>query len=151
MHSLHSATTVQRWRSIDSGRFALISLFFHFFFIPFSFKTDYWHDRLAGKPYHISALFVVDLPRFRALAGGDILREEYSQNAKDKNSLANLDQDLPNMLQNKLPIFSLPQDWLWCGSWCSDASRKRARSIDLCNNPRTHEPKLAYAKRAIPV
>ena len=55
------------------------------------------------------------------------------------------------MLQDSLPIYSLPQDWLWCGSWCSDASQKRARTIDLCNNPRTLEHKLDYAQRAIPV
>ena len=65
--------------------------------------------------------------------------------------MANLDQDLPNILQRILPIRPLPQEWLWCGSWCSDESRENAKSIDLCNNPRTHEHKIAYAKRMIPV
>lgn len=45
-----------------------------------------------GKPYHISALYVVDLERFRELAAGDKLRIVYDQLAKDPNSLSNLDQ-----------------------------------------------------------
>ena len=49
----------------------------------------------------------------------------------DQNSLANLDQDLPNYLQNAVPIFSLPQHWLWCETWCDDASKEKAKTIDL--------------------
>ncbi len=33
----------------------------------------------------------------------------YDSLAKDPNSLANLDQDLPNFAQHTVPIFSLPQ------------------------------------------
>ena len=33
-------------------------------------KTGYWKDALRGRPYHISALYVVDLKRFRQLAIG---------------------------------------------------------------------------------
>ena len=47
-------------------------------------------------------------------------------------------------------MFSLPQDWLWCETWCSDASLKTAKTIDLCNNPLTKEPKLERAKRILP-
>ena len=28
-------------------------------------KQGFWQDHLKGKPYHISALYVVDLQRFR--------------------------------------------------------------------------------------
>ena len=28
-------------------------------------KTGFWSDHLQGRPYHISALYVVDLDRFR--------------------------------------------------------------------------------------
>jgi hypothetical protein len=45
-------------------------------------------------------------------------------------------QDLPNYAQNVVPIHSLPTDWLWCESWCSDDSKSTAKTIDLCNNPR---------------
>jgi UDP-glucose:glycoprotein glucosyltransferase len=47
------------------------------------------------------------------MAAGDILRGHYQQLSADPNSLANLDQDLPNNLQREVPIFSLPEDWLW--------------------------------------
>lgn len=33
-------------------------------------KTGYWKEALRGRPYHISALYVVDLKRFRQLATG---------------------------------------------------------------------------------
>ena len=47
-------------------------------------------------------------------------------------------------------MFSLPQDWLWCETWCSDSSLSSAKTIDLCNNPLTKEPKLERAKRILP-
>ncbi|RKP10347.1 UDP-glucose:Glyco protein glucosyltransferase-domain-containing protein [Thamnocephalis sphaerospora] len=113
-------------------------------------REGYWKTHLRGKPYHISALYVVDLVRFRAMAAGDMLRGQYQALSADPNSLANLDQDLPNNMQDDVPIFSLPQEWLWCETWCSDASLKQAKTIDLCNNPLTKEPKLDRARRQIP-
>ena len=29
-------------------------------------KQGFWKDHLRGRPYHISALYVVDLARFRS-------------------------------------------------------------------------------------
>jgi len=113
-------------------------------------EHGYWADHLQGKPYHISALYVVDLKRFRSLAAGDQLRGHYQMLSYDPNSLANLDQDLPNHLQPKMPIHSLPQEWLWCETWCDDASLAKAKTIDLCNNPETKEPKLDRARRILP-
>ena len=37
----------------------------------------------------------------------------------------------------QVPIKSLPQEWLWCETWCSKETLKDAKSIDLCNNPLT--------------
>ncbi|KAL6877164.1 glycosyltransferase family 24 protein [Trichoderma novae-zelandiae] len=113
-------------------------------------KQGYWANYLRGRPYHISALYVVDLRRFRELAAGDRLRQQYHSLSADPNSLANLDQDLPNHMQFHIPIHSLPQEWLWCETWCSDQSLSEARTIDLCNNPLTKEPKLDRARRQIP-
>ena len=113
-------------------------------------KQGYWANFLRGLPYHISALYVVDLRLFRAIAAGDRLRQQYHQLSADPASLSNLDQDLPNHMQHQLPIHSLPQHWLWCETWCSDESLKDARTIDLCNNPQTKEPKLERARRQIP-
>ncbi|KAH9887933.1 glycosyltransferase family 24 protein [Cubamyces lactineus] len=110
-------------------------------------KTGYWKDFLRGMPYHISALYVVDLVRFRQMAAGDMLRGHYQQLSADPNSLANLDQDLPNNLQREVPIYSLPEDWLWCETWCSKDRLDRAKTIDLCQNPLTKEPKLDRAKQ----
>jgi UDP-glucose:glycoprotein glucosyltransferase len=113
-------------------------------------KQGYWERFLRGLPYHISALYVVDLKRFRQMAAGDRLRQQYHSLSADPNSLSNLDQDLPNHMQTMLPIHSLPQEWLWCETWCSDESLKEARTIDLCNNPLTKEPKLDRARRQVP-
>jgi UDP-glucose:glycoprotein glucosyltransferase len=184
----------------------------------------YWVDHLRGRPYHISALFVVDLARFRGRAQGDHYRVFYDNLSADPNSLANLDQvracvaahrarssalalgsararsgraderrsalprsgatrwahaaprtrtraharprsarpparglpalrlppqDLPNYAQHSVPIASLPEHWLWCETWCGNASKAEARTIDLCNNPLTKEPKIEMAKRII--
>lgn len=113
-------------------------------------KQGYWENYLRGKPYHISALYVVDLKRFRQLAAGDRLRQQYQALSSDPASLSNLDQDLPNHMQHNLPIHSLSQEWLWCETWCSDESLAKAKTIDLCNNPQTKEPKLDRARRQVP-
>ncbi|EAY22903.1 hypothetical protein TVAG_076500 [Trichomonas vaginalis G3] len=117
---------------------------------PFRFwKQGYWLEYLQGKPYHISALFAVDLVRYRDLSAGDQLRFHYQQLSADHGSLSNLDQDLPNYAQHTIPIFSLPQEWLWCETWCSDETMSTAKTIDLCNNPLTHAPKLRIAQTRI--
>ncbi|XP_027357768.1 UDP-glucose:glycoprotein glucosyltransferase isoform X2 [Abrus precatorius] len=112
-------------------------------------RQGFWKDHLRGKPYHISALYVVDLKKFRETAAGDNLRVFYETLSKDPNSLSNLDQDLPNYAQHTVPIFSLPQEWLWCESWCGNATKSKAKTIDLCNNPMTKEPKLEGARRIV--
>ncbi|GAA5899753.1 Kre5p [Sporobolomyces salmoneus] len=113
-------------------------------------EHGYWKQHLDGRPYHISALYVVDLDRFRQIAAGDRLRQQYQALTADPGSLANLDQDLPNNMQNSLPIYTLDRSWLWCETWCSDESLATAKTIDLCNNPKTKEQKLARARRLIP-
>lgn len=113
-------------------------------------KQGYWARYLRGRPYHISALYVVDLQRFRYMAAGDVLRRQYQQLSVDPQSLANLDQDLPNHLQFFLPIHTLDKTWLWCETWCSRSWLPQAKTIDLCSNPKTKEPKLDRARRQIP-
>ncbi|XP_030630262.1 UDP-glucose:glycoprotein glucosyltransferase 1 isoform X2 [Chanos chanos] len=112
-------------------------------------KSGYWASHLAGRKYHISALYVVDLKKFRKIAAGDRLRGQYQGLSQDPNSLSNLDQDLPNNMIHQVPIKSLPQEWLWCETWCDDTSKKKAKTIDLCNNPQTKEPKLQAAVRIV--
>lgn len=115
-------------------------------------RTGFWQSHLRGKPYHISALYVVDLERFRRELVGDKLRSLYQSLSADPNSLSNLDQDLPNYAQSTpepIRIFSLPMKWLWCESWCSDETKSEAMTIDLCNNPQHKEAKISMAKRII--
>ncbi|XP_057663509.1 UDP-glucose:glycoprotein glucosyltransferase [Diorhabda carinulata] len=113
-------------------------------------KHGYWRNHLQGRRYHISALYVVDLKRFRRIAAGDRLRGQYQALSQDPNSLSNLDQDLPNNMIHQVAIKSLPQEWLWCETWCDDESKERAKTIDLCNNPMTKEAKLTAAVRIVP-
>ena len=112
-------------------------------------RKGFWAEHLAGKPYHISALYVVDLVRFRRTGAGDKLRNLYNKLAPDGKSLSNLDQDLPNYAQFVVPIFSLPQDWLYCETWCGPTAIETAKAIELCNNPATRESKLDGARRII--
>ncbi|NXK35242.1 UGGG2 glucosyltransferase, partial [Piprites chloris] len=113
-------------------------------------KSGYWASHLGKRKYHISALYVVDLKTFRKIAAGDRLRGQYQALSQDPNSLSNLDQDLPNNMIHQVAIKSLPQEWLWCETWCDDESKKKAKTIDLCNNPQTKEPKLEAAARIVP-
>ncbi|XP_011341647.1 UDP-glucose:glycoprotein glucosyltransferase isoform X1 [Ooceraea biroi] len=113
-------------------------------------KQGYWRNHLQGRAYHISALYVVDLKRFRRIAAGDRLRGQYQALSQDPNSLANLDQDLPNNMIHQVAVKTLPQEWLWCETWCDDASKQYAKTIDLCNNPMTKEAKLQAAMRILP-
>ncbi|XP_068602278.1 UDP-glucose:glycoprotein glucosyltransferase 2 [Brachionichthys hirsutus] len=113
-------------------------------------KTGYWASHLGHRKYHISALYVVDLKKFRKIAAGDRLRGQYQALSQDPNSLSNLDQDLPNNMIHQVAVKSLPQEWLWCETWCDDTSKLKAKTIDLCNNPKTKEPKLTAAVRIVP-
>lgn len=94
-------------------------------------EKGYWKSHLGNRRYHISALYVVDLVAFRRLAAGDRLRGQYQALSQDPNSLSNLDQDLPNNMIHSVPIKSLPQEWLWCETWCSEESKAQAKTIDL--------------------
>jgi len=112
--------------------------------------SGFWAQHLGSRPYHISALYVVDLYRLRKTAAADKLRATYDGLSRDPNSLANLDQDLPNYMQSMVPIYSLPGNWLWCETWCTMESRDDAKTIDLCNNPLTKAPKLQRAVELVP-
>jgi UDP-glucose:glycoprotein glucosyltransferase len=74
------------------------------------------------SPYLLSFLSIHNR---RQLGAGDHFRVVYDNLSKDPNSLANLDQDLPNYAQHTIPIHSLPQEWLWCESWCGDETKPK--------------------------
>ena len=56
-------------------------------------NQGYWRNHLGHRKYHISALYVVDLFKFRKIAAGDRLRSQYQALSQDKSSLSNLDQE----------------------------------------------------------
>jgi UDP-glucose:glycoprotein glucosyltransferase len=58
-------------------------------------RGGFWKSHLQSLPYHISALFVVDLDLFRQASVGDSLRSTYQTLSADPNSLSNLDQVRP--------------------------------------------------------
>ncbi|CAB4060497.1 HUGT [Lepeophtheirus salmonis] len=113
---------------------------------------------LGGAPYGYTPFCDSnkDMEGFRFWKSGywknhlaDRLRGQYQALSQDPNSLANLDQDLPNNMVHQVPIKSLPQEWLYCETWCAKETLKNAKSIDLCNNPLTKESKLDAARRIV--
>lgn len=84
--------------------FTFLSLFYYniqfalFIFLMSSYlrfwKQGYWRNHLQGRSYHISALYVVDLKRFRRIAAGDRLRGQYQALSQDPNSLSNLGKSM---------------------------------------------------------
>lgn len=87
----------------------------------------------------------MDLNRFRQIAAGDRLRGQYQALSHDPNSLSNLDQDLPNSMQDQIRIHTLDPSWLWCATWCSQESLGEAKTIDLCQDPLTVRAELLCA------
>lgn len=109
------------WFSLDV-MFCKYSFARSCFLLIFVMEQGFWKEHLRGRPYHIryiaaisciisylldfqgafglnyavfsscSALYVVDLKKFRQTAAGDNLRVFYETLSKDPNSLANLDQ-----------------------------------------------------------
>jgi UDP-glucose:glycoprotein glucosyltransferase len=107
-------------------------------------KAGYWSNHLAGRKYHISALYVIDLVRFRQMAAGDQLREQYHSLSQDPNSLSNLDQDLPNFMIHQVLLFSMFELSLNYGYRCPSSLFHRNGSgarHGVTTNP-SHLPKL---------
>ena len=87
-------------------------------------KQGFWKNHLAGRPYHISALYVViwTIPAHRR---GRRLRVIYEQLSKDPGSLANPDQDLPNYAQHQ--VQSSASRSRGCGASRGAGTRPRRR------------------------
>ena len=66
-------------------------------------KTGYWQEHLRGLPYHISALYVVDLQRFRAMAAGDHLRVVYDNLAKVRTHALRVARPRPSLAHLRCP------------------------------------------------
>ncbi|ANZ73770.1 BA75_00820T0 [Komagataella pastoris] len=112
-------------------------------------RQGFWLKDLGDTfKYHSSGLYVIDLKTFRNIGAGFLLRQHYHL-SRDSNYQLEIN-DLPNSLQCHVPelkIFSLPREWLWSETWCSNESLKTAKTINFCSNPLTKEPKLDRARR----
>ncbi|KAF8266966.1 hypothetical protein EI94DRAFT_1802289 [Lactarius quietus] len=73
-------------------------------------KTGHWETWVLTD-WPRSALYIVDLVRFRQTAAGDILRSHFQQLSADSNSLANLDQDFRTTCKDTFLLFSQHEDW----------------------------------------
>lgn len=51
---------------------------------------------------------------------------------------------------HQVAIKSLPQEWLWCEAWCDDASKVRAKTIDLVSHSRPLLPAAASILTVLP-
>ena len=56
-------------------------------------KQGFWKEHLRGKPYHISALFVVDLGRFRQ--GPALYPEHLGRRESAENQMQGSSENLP--------------------------------------------------------
>lgn len=84
--------------------------------------------QLSLCPHLASRLLPAHDCRPSQIAAGDRLRGAYQGFSQDPNSLANLDQDLPNVMQEQIPIHTLDPSWLWCATWCSAESLAVAKT-----------------------
>ncbi|XP_013592897.1 PREDICTED: UDP-glucose:glycoprotein glucosyltransferase-like [Brassica oleracea var. oleracea] len=58
--------------------------------------------------------------------------------------------DLPNYAQHTVPIFSLPQEWLWCEILVWKRHKIQGQNNRyFCNNPMTKDSKLQGARRIV--
>ena len=56
-------------------------------------------------------------------------------------------QDLPNNMIHQVAIKTLPQEWLFCETWCSDEQLETAKTIDLVSITATSASYIYTANR----
>ena len=50
---------------------------------------------------------------------------------------------------HQVNIKSLPQEWLWCETWCSDAEKLNAKTIDLVSKYFIYYVELFWESRLL--
>lgn len=109
-------------------------------------KGKFWKSYLDTLSFHSSSLFLVDLLRFRTQGHGNIYRDTFNYVINNARNQVGSDQDFVNILQREVPIYTLQEEWLWCETWCSSASKKNAKVIDACVNPLLKMSKIDTAR-----
>ena len=110
-------------------------------------RTNPWKEHLDGNWWHSTSLMVIEVAAFREDSYGDTLRAYYKQLTSERLMQSTLDQDLVNYAQDKVPIYSLPQEWSWCETFCSDQTMDEAHTISFSSNKLTKTPKMHLAKQ----
>jgi UDP-glucose:glycoprotein glucosyltransferase len=92
-----------------------------------------WPNVLKNKTYkyHNSEFFLVDLPSFKRSSGADWTRLVFHQLVGEMGRQEHADQDVLNVVQDRVPVFSLPQEWLWCDSWCPAEDMQSAKVLSI--------------------
>ncbi|KAI3617608.1 hypothetical protein CBS9595_003517 [Malassezia furfur] len=103
-------------------------------------QTEKQRTIWAYKILFLDVLFPLDLDRVIFVDADQIVRADLYE-------LVTMDL---HGVQHLLPIYTLDKTWLWCETWCSHDWLPQAKTIDLCSNPKTKEPKLDRARRQIP-
>lgn len=90
MDTHHSVTAEKKW--MDSGiHVEMLTIGTYRYNKDFNrfWNSGYWRNHLGRRPYHISALYVIDLQRFRLISAGDRLRGQYQMLSQDPNRYIN--------------------------------------------------------------
>jgi hypothetical protein len=129
-------------------------------FIPFPLQTpidfkgvkfwerDVWPWKNFSRHFR-GAIFVADLPRWRQDNVGEFLRQCHEDLAADPARFQHLEDELPTLLQERVPLFPLPEAWGWCRPWHDDDSLGAAKAIGACENLVTHRKDYANLKRRV--
>lgn len=129
-HWIHFTTLIPFTLSLIFNKVRLTVVLFSLLFVfqrtLFEVKVDRWPFICSGE----KTLYFQKLQNFSVLCGGTTVHHLPCTTETAAQSHSSL-QDLPNNMIHQVPIKSLPQEWLWCETWCDDSSKKRAKTIDL--------------------
>lgn len=89
-------------------------------------EYGYWRVQLQGgmRAYHSTSVILADLASIRLWGVGDTLRAQYEAYSRDPMFLERVDQDLVNVVQSLVGIYSLAPEWHWSSAWCADGPAK---------------------------
>ena len=92
-------------------------------------RQGVWKELLKDKTYHSASLFAVNLARFRTLNTGEWIRIVSQQFSPQAFVYESVDRDLPNFMQDRVPIYTLAQNWFWSSKWCTSETMSSAKAI----------------------
>jgi UDP-glucose:glycoprotein glucosyltransferase len=113
-------------------------------------NSSFWTLFLKGRKFFSSAIFVVDLPRFRQANAGEYLRLIHRELSSKPLSVGHVDDDLLNLFQERSPAAELPADWNWCDVWCAEEGIEGAKAVGICSNPISQQRDTEWVAKNLP-